>query len=176
MGKDYIQFQDRSFPLAYFLSFRGYGTWLHGDERMSMDRKNFQSYGSAKIPVNASLEKRELSNLKNEPFVFDSLKRETIKAAIQEVCEHRNYHLIALNVRTNHVHCGGGNAKPELIMNAFKAYATRRLREKLQIPKDIKIWSRHGSTRYLWTEEQIEAAVDYVANGQGDNLPDFSCQ
>jgi len=27
-------------PLAYFISFRSYGTWLHGDERGSIDRFN----------------------------------------------------------------------------------------------------------------------------------------
>ena len=26
-------FDDNEFPLAYFISFRTYGTWLHGDER-----------------------------------------------------------------------------------------------------------------------------------------------
>ena len=32
-------FDDNEFPLAYFISFRTYGTWLHGDERFSVDRK-----------------------------------------------------------------------------------------------------------------------------------------
>jgi hypothetical protein len=32
-------FDDNEFPLAYFISFRTYGTWLHGDERGSVNRK-----------------------------------------------------------------------------------------------------------------------------------------
>ena len=29
---------DTDIPLAYLISFRCYGTWLHGDERGSIDR------------------------------------------------------------------------------------------------------------------------------------------
>jgi REP element-mobilizing transposase RayT len=174
MKKDYIEFQNRSSPRAYFLSFRSYGTWLHGDERLSMDRKNFNRFGQGKISANARLEQKELTNLKNKPFIFNAQVREIIRQAICEVCDFRKYYLIALNVRTNHVHCVvSAAAKPELILNSFKSYATRRLRDKIQLSNAIKIWSRHGSTRYLWTEEQIGAAVDYVLNGQGDNLPNF---
>ena len=39
MIRDYIEFQDRSTPLAYLITIRSYGTWLHGDERGSMDRR-----------------------------------------------------------------------------------------------------------------------------------------
>lgn len=33
-------------------------------------------------------------------------------------------------------------------------------------------WADKGSKRHLWTEKSIEIAVDYVINGQGDELPD----
>ena len=84
------------------------------------------------------------------------------------------YVLIAINVRTNHVHivvsCGG---TPERAMDSFKAYATRALRAAGLAMSDQSVWSRHGSTRYLWTDEHITAAVDYVDNGQGSELPTF---
>ena len=171
---NYIEFRDRSFPKAYFISFRGYGTWLHGDRRLSMDRNNFNRFGQGKIPANADLEQKELSNLKNMPIAFNREMREVIQQALYEVCNFRKYHLVAVNVRTNHVHAVvNANEKPELIMNSFKSYATRRLRELKCVSPATKIWSRHGSTRYLWTELQVSAAVDYVINGQGDDLPGF---
>jgi hypothetical protein len=55
----------------------------------------------------------------------------------------------------------------------FQAYATRKLREYGVVEPDQKVWARHGSTRYLWTEEHIAVAVDYVVNGQGGDLPRF---
>jgi hypothetical protein len=58
-------------------------------------------------------------------------------------------------------------------MSDFKAYASRRLKERLGEPADCKRWTQHGSTRYLWTQEQVEAKVDYVVNGQGEPLAVF---
>jgi len=53
-------------------------------------------------------------------------------------------------------------------MDGFKAYATRQLRKSGLLNCDMKPWARHGSTPYLWTEEQVQNAIDYVVNGQGD--------
>ncbi len=58
-------------------------------------------------------------------------------------------------------------------MNTLKAYATRALRKAGLLAPDAKAWSRHGSTKYLWTEEHIAAAVEYVIDGQGGELPTF---
>lgn len=174
MAKDYIEFQDRSIPLAYFISFRCYGTWLHGDERGSVDRKKFNAFGSSKIPVNSKLQELEVSSLKSNSFKLNDKCRSIVENSIREVCKFRVYNLLAIQVRTNHVHCVvSSNAKPELIMNSFKSYATRNLRKANAISVDARVWSRHGSTRYLWTENQIEIAIEYVISGQGDELPKF---
>jgi len=53
-------------------------------------------------------------------------------------------------------------------MNSFKSYATRKLREANLLDPRIKPWARHGSNPYLWTEEEVARAIDYVINGQGD--------
>jgi hypothetical protein len=34
-------------------------------------------------------------------------------------------------------------------------------------------WADKGSKRYLWNEESLAAAIDYVLNEQGDDLPDL---
>jgi len=59
------------------------------------------------------------------------------------------------------------------MMDAFKAFATKELRIAGLIERDFKPWSRHGSTKYLWTEDHIAAAVNYVVNGQGADLIEF---
>jgi hypothetical protein len=64
--------------------------------------------------------------------------------------------------------------KPEPILNAFKAYATRGLRDAGRLPVDVKLWERHGSTRYLWKERNVEKAIEYVLFGQGDDLISWS--
>jgi hypothetical protein len=44
-------FDDNEFPLAYLISFRTYGTWLHGDNRGSTSRKQ-NKYGTPRIAPN----------------------------------------------------------------------------------------------------------------------------
>ena len=38
MTPSHREFSDDHIPLAYFITFRSYGTWLHGDKRGSVDR------------------------------------------------------------------------------------------------------------------------------------------
>jgi REP element-mobilizing transposase RayT len=166
---DYIDFQSRTQPLAYLITFRGYGTWLHGEERGSIDRRYYHRYGALEMPPNKKLLADERRDLKTPPVSLNKRQRNAVKSAIEEVCENRKYSLYALNVRTNHVHVVvGSSRKPEVVMNSFKSYATRKLREALFIARDAKPWSRHGSTRYLWADSQLREAIEYVMFGQGD--------
>jgi len=172
--RDYIEFQDRSVAKAYLITFRCYGTWLHGDERGSVDRRYYNRHGEAKITPDVEAKARKARLLKNEPFFLGAAERQVVDAAIREVCSVRGYAFFALTVRTEHAHVVVGNSgKPERMMDSFKAYATKALRTAGLINDDVKPWSRHGSTRYLWTEEHVTKAVDYVVNGQGGELPEF---
>ena len=167
-------FDDNEFPLAYFISFRTYGTWLHGDERGSVDRRYHNKYGTPKITPSQRLVDAERKLLKHPPLTLDAYQRPVVEAAIREVCNHRGYKLHAINVRTQHVHTVvSAQSKPEPILQAFQSYATRKLREKGLLSSKVKPWSRHGSTPYLWKEKHVAAAIDYVVNGQGDELPSF---
>lgn len=167
--RDYIDFQSRSQPLAYLITFRCYGTWLHGDERGSIDRRHYDRYGTPEMPPNKKILGDERRELRTLPVSLDKRRRNVVKAAIEEVCENRNYSLYAVNVRTNHVHVVvGASQKPEAVMNGFKSYATRKLRKARLVTEDAKPWSRHGSTRYLWTDPQLTEAIEYVMFGQGD--------
>jgi len=112
--------------------------------------------------------------MKHRPVILNGWQRPVVEMAVREVCQHRGYDLKAINVRTNHVHTVVSAAKkPEPILQAFQAYATRKLREKALLPRDVKPWSRHGSTPYLWKENHVERAIEYVLCGQGDDLPGF---
>src|SRR5258707_12575432 len=139
MGKpDYVDFQGRTKPLAFLITFRCYGTWLHGDERGSIDRRNFNRYGTPDMPGNTKLAKDEILELRHAAITLHKSQRFVVEDAIREVCEHRKYGLFEVNVRTNHVHSVvTASCKPEHVMDTFKAYATRRLREAGLLGHDI---------------------------------------
>ena len=131
-------------------------------------------YGTPRIAANPRLQRAERQQLKHPPIKLDSRQRPVVEQAIREVCTNRGYWLRAINVRTNHVHTVVSAAiDPEPILQAFQAYATRKLRRAGLLPEDVKPWTRHGSTPYLWKERHVERAMDYVVNGQGDELPSF---
>jgi REP element-mobilizing transposase RayT len=164
---------DTDTPLAYLISFRTYGTWLHGDNRGSIDRYH-NVYGLPYIEPNKQWHRYKQQLLKAKPLILDARRRKVVENAIRETCRIRKWSLLAINVRTNHVQCVvTANKKPELVLNAFKANATRRLREERLWPHSFSPWAFKGSKRRLWNERSVERAINYVLYGQGDELPDF---
>jgi hypothetical protein len=61
----------------------------------------------------------------------------------------------------------------EIVLNAFKANATRQMREDGCWQKSYSPWVDKGSRRNLWNERSVARALDYVINGQGEDLPEF---
>jgi REP element-mobilizing transposase RayT len=165
---------DTDIPLAFLITFRTYGTWLHGDERGSVNRFRNQ-YKSPRLPPEMKWLETNKRRLKNKIVLLDGAQRSCIEAAARETCEIRGWHLYAINPRTNHIHLvvAVGVKKPEIALNAFKANATRKMRESGLWQSMMSPWADKGSKRYLWNEQSIARAVDYVINGQGDDLPDF---
>ena len=169
-----LDWDDNEAPLAFLITFRTVGTWLHGDERFSVDRHGKNLYGTPAISPNENLRSIMSDNMRGAGFTLDGKQRAIVDSAIRYVCEVRGYGLSALHVRTNHAHSVvSAYKRPDLIMGAFKANATRELRAAGLIGSDQVVWSRGGSTRYLWKPSHVDAAIDYVLHGQGDDLPNF---
>jgi len=165
---------DTDIPIAYLITFRCYGTWLHGDERGSIDRFH-NLYKSPYIQPDKRWHQHNIHTLKGEPIILNAAQRESIEKAIRETCDLRHWLLQAINVRTNHAHIvvSIGDKRPEGALNAFKSNATRQMRKDGCWQQSHSPWADKGSKRYLWNERSIERAIDYVVNGQGDELPEF---
>lgn len=162
-------YEENQFPIAFLITFRTYGTWLHGDARGSVRRNGNNSYEGPKITPSVPLNESMNDTKKQSALILTTEQRICVEEAINEVCEFRKYLLRALNVRTNHVHAAvSAELKPEKIVNDFKVYATRRLRRDLLCSLTQKVWSRGASTRYLWKPHHVEVAVDYVKYCQED--------
>ena len=168
-----IMWNDTEVPLAYLISFRTASTWLHGDQRGSIKRFH-NGYGSPYIPPNRRWLHYNQKKLRAEPLILAGRQRGAIKFAIRETCQIRGWTLLAVNARTNHVHavvCA--NRDPDSGLVAFKANATRELREQRLWCQPFSPWERKGSRRNLCNERSVTTAIDYVLNGQGNDLPDF---
>ena len=156
--------------IAYFITFSTYGTWLHGDDRGSVDRKT-NIAGEPLLPANAKLHRSREALMTEAEYRMEAVERETVLAAIRQHAEFRGWSLIAVHVRTNHVHIVvAGDAKPERMMTEFKAYASRALNRMNPREADRKRWTRHGSTRWLNTEESVRRAIEYTVAEQGEPM------
>ena len=158
-------------PLAYFITIRTYGTWLHGDERGSTDPEH-NAYGSPHLPPDPSWVGSAAKRMKDRPFVLGAEARRSVEAAIQERCAYAGWSVLAVNVRTNHVHVLlAASEPPEQVMTSLKAWATRRLRADGLVGGTRRVWSRHGSTVRAWNEADLADIGHYILHGQGDDLP-----
>lgn len=165
---------DTDIPIAYLITFRCYGTWLHGDKRGSVNRFR-NTYRTRFLPKEDKWVEVNSSRMKAAPVTLDAHRRQCVESAIRETCEKRGWALLAISVRTNHVHVVVwiGEKSPSMALNAFKANATRKMRTCGCWMGKHSPWSDKGSQRNLWNQMSVSRAVNYVVNGQGDDLPDF---
>ena len=108
-------------PLAYFLTFTCYGTWLHGDDRGSVDREH-NSPGTPVLPPDGERKAREDDDLAEPPYQLDAPRRQVTLRALCEIARRKGWMLHAVHVRSNHVHMvvtADGTA--ERVLNDFKS-------------------------------------------------------
>jgi REP element-mobilizing transposase RayT len=161
-------FELHEVPQAYFITFRAHGTWLHGDKRGAVDR-NHNRFGSPRLIPNERRQQLNLARLKNRPIRLDIGARVAVEEAIKETCCIRNWSLWVVNARTNHVHAVvTAPCESKRVLNAFKANATRKLRETGCYTSAGSPWAKRGSRENLWTEPDVIAAVVYVQYEQGE--------
>jgi hypothetical protein len=157
-----------SHVLAYFLTWRCYGNWLHGDDRGSVDRFNNQ-LGAPLLPPDPARVEHTSSLLAHEPFSLSPDARAIVEQTIRRHSDIRGWTLLATNPRSTHVHTVVNCHQlvtPETAMNQFKVWCTRRLREARLARPDQKLWAEHGSTRWIDTDNSLAQAIDYVLNHQ----------
>ena len=158
------------YPLAYLITFTCYGTFLHGDERTSVDRHHC-GFDTPPLPPNTSRVRAVRRQLKQEPYRLDRRRRQIALEALREACRDRQWWLFAAHVRTNHVHVVvHAESKPEQVLGMLKGRASRRLTRCSVDPTCRRRWTRGGSTRYLWQEEDVDSASEYVVERQGEKM------
>ncbi len=155
-------------PLAFFLTWTTYGTWLPGDERGWVDRqRGFQ------VP-DPILKREAEARMTEDACILDEEQRKIVEQTIEEHCHIRKWQMHAVNCRTNHVHVVvSANVHPKTAREQFMAWCTRRLKElerhRIGDPR-VEVrenwWTERGSERWIGDEDSLEAAILYVLDGQ----------
>jgi hypothetical protein len=152
-------------PLAYFMTWVTYGSWLPGDERGWVKfRHGFQSPD----PVRENAARAQMTE---SACYLTAAQRELVERTIKRHCEIRQWHLHAVNCRTNHVHVVvTATLHPDDVREQFKAWCTRKLKEAERATNGKivreKWWAERGSGQYLNDPAGLEGAVLYTLDGQ----------
>jgi REP element-mobilizing transposase RayT len=170
-------------PIAYFLTWVTYGTWLPGDARGWVE---YRRGWRLPDPVR---ELEAAARMTEDACRLSAAERDAVQRQIIETCRKRGWHLHAVNCRSNHLHVvvSAGETRPRKIRSDLKAWATRCLKQHARCLADAsgykqdggsladasgydaereKWWAERGSIRFLYDESSLEAAILYVTEGQ----------
>ena len=123
-----------------------------------------RSIRHGKPRCDAGWSRRRIASIRcNGRLCFGHFKR------CQTIAAGGGWRLLAAHIRSNHLHVVV-HAKwdPDKVMEDYKAYCTRRLREAGFEPGRRHRWTEGGSKRYLWKCESLLLAIRYVMEEQGE--------
>ena len=155
-------------PLAFFITWTCYGTWLPGDDR------RWTKYEKGMRLPQPRLEDWCAKRLKDKPIYLSQQHRNIVESTISEHCRIRSWIMHAVNCRTNHCHCviTALDYDGESVRDQLKAWCSRKLNENTvtgHCEKDRrpnKWWTRKGSVRYIFDDLSLEAAIIYTIEAQ----------
>ncbi len=160
-----------SVPLAYLITFTTYGARLHGDARGSVDEYH-NELGGPFVPPNARLVRLNAESMRYPPYLLQTEEhRQVVIQAVTSASRKRRDQLVAAQSRTNHVHVvtRSNCSDPRRLTQVLKQTASRHLR-RAGCDVHPHRWARGGSSRYIWTTESLDRAIDYVLNEQGSRM------
>jgi hypothetical protein len=161
-----------SLLLLLLLTFATYGTHLPGDPRGSFD--HVREGNRRALPPSPSLHRFSHDLLRHPPFLLTTPRaRNLVRDAIVESSAFRAWSLLAVHVRTNHLHAVVDmEVKPGDVFSTWKAYATRALRNAGEAATDQKVWAHGGSAQRLRTTG-LAGAIRYVLTRQGEPMATY---
>ena len=112
-------------PIAYFITWTCYGTYLPGDER------GWTKWHKGDQLPQPLLEDWCRDQMSETAVLLDHTQRDIVNQVVRDNCEIRGWTLPAVNCRSNHCHVvvTAVNDDGEQVRDQFKSWATRRLKE-----------------------------------------------
>ena len=162
---------ERSFnnddPIAYFITWTCYGTWLIGDER------GWHQWGKGTQLPNELFKSASEAKMKETEFLLSKDARIVVEETVVKHCEVRGWTLHEVNARTNHVHVvvTAPGYVPEIVRDQFKAWCTRKLKPIHQGRE--RFWAEGASCRSINHEDDLKIAIEYAGEAQDRKNLDY---
>ena len=148
-------------PLAFFITWTVYGTWLPGDER------GYVQWHEGWRPQSTRLETYAQAQMVEPPARLTPTQRDLVEQTVQRHCTIRGWKCWAVNARSTHVHTvvTAPRSSPAEARDQLKAWCTRMLRDQAADRRQ-RWWAEGGSTRCINVEDSLERAIAYTRDAQ----------
>jgi REP element-mobilizing transposase RayT len=148
-------------PIAYFITWTTYGTWLPGGSR------GWRKQRRGNQPPQPRLEAWCRERMSESVVILNEMQRGKVEAVCREHATIRGWVLHAVNARSNHVHLAvAADREPKIVRDQFKANATRVLHQEPEAIRKEKIWTRGGDCEIIDGEAELESVVEYITAAQ----------
>ncbi len=149
-------------PLAYFITWTVYGTFLQGDER------GWRRWKGGHQPPQPRLAEWRRERLLHKVVLLNADHRRRVIEEIERLSSYRGWKLWARDARTNHVHVvvSASEMKGSKVRDQLKANCTRVLREDWPVFVDRPVWTVGGDWECVNDEDELEHVMIYVAEAQ----------
>ncbi|WP_236617903.1 hypothetical protein [Rhodopirellula europaea] len=149
-------------PVAFFLTWPTYGTWLPGDRRGWVLHQHGWKMPDPSRQIEAA------ARMNEDACLLSVAERDLVERQVAETCRVRRWELHASSCQSNHLHVvlSAPGVDPKRVRADLKAWCTRRLNEGSRRERK-RWWADRGSQRYVWDEEALERVVIYVQVAQG---------
>ena len=159
-------FVTRTEPIAFFLTWTTYGSWLPGDNRGWTDGRGHLHAAEPARTLRAS---RLLAEC---PLTLGVHQQWVVADVIAAHCNIRGWTLHAMSCRPQHVHVvvTAMGVSPEDVLSQLKTWASRRLKgasagDQIR-SRRLRWWTEGGSKRWIYDVAELGAVVTYVAECQ----------
>jgi hypothetical protein len=149
-------------PIAFFITWTVYGSHLQGDE-----------LGWRRRRTGNQLPQPQLAQWRRERLKYDVIllspeRRTVVEQECRRHCDHRGWHLWAVNARSSHVHVvvTGDGCSGKTIRDQLKTNCTRGLREQWSQYCDRSVWTVGGDWECVNDEEDLDSVCLYVRDAQ----------
>ncbi len=153
-------------PIAYFITWTTYGSWLPGDARGWVKR------GAGLQAADSQREQTARLKMTEDAVVLTPAQRQIVDEVIVQHCQIRRWTPHARNVRTNHVHAVVTAATaPETVREQLKAWGSRRLSEHAELSGHgsdgcRRWWTEKGDIEWIFEEWRLVDVIEYVLHCQ----------
>jgi hypothetical protein len=149
-------------PIAYFITWTVYGTFLQGDIRGWRKRRSGQQQPQPRM----AQWRRE--RLKHPIELLGDQQQSVVESEIERLSEYRCWKFWKCSARTNHVHAvvSAPEHAGNKVRDQMKANCTRVLRESWSQFVDRPVWTVGGDWQCVNSEDDLEQVVIYVGEAQ----------